>query len=282
MLTRNGCAGLKRGSDLTIRQFTNVSCDKARPEIAIGLQLMGRKADNAGMAGQIDGIGNDSSGGIRPCCGSRQYRDGIGDAERETAAMTAAGGDAARGVTGLDHKRSHHTRLIRSVHHTDRKLLPLGQMQRDVAAIVDVSALKRRCIQHRAQNLFGHGTGNGGHRGDEMLGGEWRHRIMHAACDDTPQQAPRRVGWLAQCRQFFAELIQQTGEAPGGGLIGGADIDLIALCFDDQVDRTVLQMQSLAVGEPRDLRKPRHAGRPEMTGIWRISVLSFSDASGRT
>ena len=115
-----------------------------------------------------------------------------------------------------------------------------------------------------------------------MIGGIGCYRLMHAACDHTLQQAPRWVGWLAQCRQFRAEFIEQTGKTPRRRLIGLANIDRAAFGFHDQVDRTVLQMQSLAVGEPRDLRKPRHAGRPEMTGIWRISVLSFNEASGRT
>ncbi len=129
MLTPTGYAGLERGFDLTIRQFADVPCDKTRPEIAVGLQLSSGNTDNAGVAGQIDRIGNDGGGGIRLGRGSGQHRDGVGNAERETAPVTAAGGYAARSVTGIDNKRLHHARLVRPVHQTNRKLLALSQMQ---------------------------------------------------------------------------------------------------------------------------------------------------------
>jgi len=35
---------------------------------------------------------------------------------------------------------------------------------------------------------------------------------MHAAGDRAPQQAPHRIGRLAQQRQFLAEFIEQTGK----------------------------------------------------------------------
>ena len=97
-----------------------------------------------------------------------------------------------------------------------------------------------------------------------MIGGKRRDRRMHAARDDAFQRASRRIGGLAQFNQLLAEFIEQAGKAPRRGVIGGTHVRLAALRLDDQIDRTVLQMQPLAIGKKRDLRKPLHARRPGM------------------
>ena len=81
----------------------------------------------------------------------------------------------------------------------------------------------------------------------------------------TPFSAHRnRIGGLAQLNQLLAEFVEQTGEASRRGLVGRAHLDFASLRLDDQIDRTVLQMQPLAVRKKRDLRKPLHARRPGM------------------
>ena len=87
---------------------------------------------------------------------------------------------------------------------------------------------------------------------------------MHAARDDALQRASNRIGGRSQFDQLLAEFIEQAGEAPRRGLIGGAHVAFPALRLDDQIDRTVLQMQPLAVRKKRDLREPLHARRPGM------------------
>ena len=88
---------------------------------------------------------------------------------------------------------------------------------------------------------------------------------------------------LRSSAKLGAEFVEQAGEAPRRGLIGRAHIRVAALRLHDQIDRTILQMQPLAVSKQRDLREPCHARRPGIgQGIGRISALSFSDASGRT
>jgi mono/diheme cytochrome c family protein len=52
---------------------------------------MRRDADEAGMSGQIDGIGDDGGGSVGPGSSPRQHGHGIRDAERETATITSAG-----------------------------------------------------------------------------------------------------------------------------------------------------------------------------------------------
>ena len=54
------------------------------------------------MSGQIDRIGDDGGGGVGLRRRPRQNGDGVGDAERKTAAVASAGGDAARRIVGLD------------------------------------------------------------------------------------------------------------------------------------------------------------------------------------
>ena len=87
---------------------------------------------------------------------------------------------------------------------------------------------------------------------------------MHAARDDPTERAASRIGSLSKLDQFFAEFIEQTVEAPRRGLVGDAHLTFTPLRPDNQIDRTVLQMQPLAVRKKRDLREPFHARCPGM------------------
>ena len=89
-------------------------------------------------------------------------------------------------------------------------MLVVRQMQRDVAAIIDIGAVERRGAQHGAENFLRHRACDRRHRGDETIGGERRHRRVHAPRDHALQRARCRVGGLAQQRQFVAELVEQT------------------------------------------------------------------------
>ena len=129
-------------------------------------------------------------------------------------------------IVGFDADRSHQAMTVRPVHQPDGELLAAGQMQRDVAAIVDVGAIEPRRAEHRAENFFRDAAGHRRHRRDEMIGRKRRHRRMHAARDDTLQRAPSRIGSPSKFDQFRAEFIEQAGEAPRRGLVGGAHLDL--------------------------------------------------------
>jgi len=72
----------------------------------------------------INRIGNDGGGGVRLRRGPRQYGDGVGDAERETAPVASAGGDPSRGIISADDHRSHQAMIIRPVHQTYGELFP--------------------------------------------------------------------------------------------------------------------------------------------------------------
>ena len=98
----------------------------------------------------------------------------------------------------------------------------------------------------------------------KCIGCKRRDSRMHAARDDTFQRASHRIGSPSEFNQLLAEFIEQAGEAPRRSLVSGAHVAFPALRLDDQIDRTVLQMQPLAVRKKRDLREPFHARRPGM------------------
>jgi hypothetical protein len=164
------------------------------------------------------------------------------------------------------------------------KLLAICQMKRDIAAIIDIRAAERRGLHHHAQDFLRHAAGDGRHRRDEMITREWSDGCVHAARDDTLQAASRRIGGRPQQRQFFAEFVKQARKTSDRGSIGRAQIFAAAARLHDQVDRTILQMQPLAVLEPSDLRLPRHhcasaCGRGAVTNL--VSSPS-RDSRGRT
>ncbi len=136
--------------------------------------------------------------------------------------------------------------MVRPVHQPDGELLAAGQMQRDIAAIVDVGTIEPRCSQHRTQDFLRDAARHRRHRRDEMIDGERRHRCMHAARDDAVQRVSSRVGGLPKLGQLFTEFIEQTGEALRRSLMGGTYVCSRTAGLDDQIDRAILQMQPLA------------------------------------
>ena len=86
----------------------------------------------------------------------------------------------------------------------------------------------------------------------------------------------------AQFGQFRAEFVEKPRETTSRRLVGSSNISFAPVSLDDQIDRTVLQMQPPAIGKERDLRLPPHARRPGIDpchGIGRISELSLSSLS---
>jgi hypothetical protein len=108
---------------------------------------------------------------------------------------------------------------------------------------------------------------------------------MHPARDDAFQQTSNGIGSPSEFNQFLAEFIEQASKASRRGIVSSPHFAVPAIRFDDQIDRTVLQMQSPAIRQPTDLRNACHGcGSPadRNEGIARVSVLSFSEVSGRT
>lgn len=132
-------------------------------------------------------------------------------------------------------------------------------MQRDVAAVIDVSTRQFRRFNHRAKDLLGNGSRDGSHRRNELRRRERRNRGVHSACDVALQ---RRIIWMrhaTKLRQFITQRIKQARKTLDRGLIRRVDIRLNSVCLDDQVNRTVLQMQAFPIRKPSRLRHPCHA-----------------------
>src|SRR4051812_10540268 len=92
------------------------------------------------MPGQIDRVRYDGGCGVSLGCGPRQNSDRVGNAERKTASVTAAGCNPSRRVIGMNDHGSQQARRVWPIGKTEREMLCIIEMQRDVAAIIDVSA----------------------------------------------------------------------------------------------------------------------------------------------
>ena len=178
--------------------------------------------------------------------------------------MPTAGRDAARTLASGDTNGLHDAPMVRPIHQPDGKLLRAGKMQGDIAAIVDIGAIEPRRGQHGAEDFLCDAARNGRHRRNKMIGRKRRHGRVHAACDDAAQRAAGGIGGLSKLGQFFAEFIEQSVEAPRRRLIGRPHLAIASACANDQIDRTILQMQPLAVRKKRDLREPLHVRWPGM------------------
>jgi hypothetical protein len=126
-------------------------------------------------------------------------------------------------------------------------MFAIGKMQRDVAAIVDVGALKLGAPQHRTKNLFGYRASYRRHWRDKTIGGKGCHRVMHAARDSSLQPILPGISRPAQQLELTAEFIEQARKTARRRLIRRLHVFLAAACFYNQIDRAVLQMKPPAV-----------------------------------
>ncbi len=204
----------------------------------------------------------------------RQHGHRIGNPERKAAAVPPAGRNAAHGIIGIHPDCPHHAVAIRPVHQADRKMLALAEMQGDVAAIVDIGPIERRCIQHCAENLLRHTAGNCRHRRNETISGIRRDRSVHATRHDALQRCPLR----SAAARSSGSSAQSSSRSPVNrsrrSLIGRAHCVGGSPRLDDQINRSILQMQPPAIRQQCDLREPCHARGPGIgfcQGNWRTS-----------
>ena len=136
-----GRAGGKGALDFARRQRPDCDGDAPLTEIALRVEVASRRALDRGMAGNVDGVGDQRRGGVGERGRSREDGDRVGDAKREAAPSPARRRDAAHAVRQRRSRRGR-TRLGRSgpVDHADRERLAGPKMKRDVAAIVDIGA----------------------------------------------------------------------------------------------------------------------------------------------
>lgn len=122
-------------------------------------------------------------------------------------------------------------------------------MKGDVAAIVYESSAQGRRGDHCRENLLRYSAGDGGHRRDEALSGEGQHCGVHAARDHTFRPATRiRYRRSEKCK-LIAKLCEQAVEAPPRGHTGVEHGSRLAIGLDDEVDRSLAQVQPFAIGQ---------------------------------
>jgi len=101
--------------------------------------------------------------------------------------------------------------------------------------------------------------------------------------DDALQRASRRVRGLAQSHKLFAEFIEQAGmKRRAASFIRRAHICLIAVRFDDQINRTSCKCSRLPSGRSAICRSRFMRAALECKASGGLRCLSFKDSSERT
>ena len=112
--------------------------------------------------------------------------------------------------------------------------------QGNVAAVVHMGAGQTMARgQHRGQDVVGHGTGDGGHRGDKG-GGKGGDGLLHLPCDHA---GGRRPVAFAQTRQLGHQIAQHRRKGIPRAQIGSAHRLCRPFGHHDQVNRAMDQPQ---------------------------------------
>ena len=88
--------------------------------------------------------------------------------------LPARGRQTARGVLGGQNDLARRSK--------GRHLLPVGQMKRDVATIVDVGFCRCVPLHHRGKDFICNSASHGSHWRDENTA-MWGNRTQHPACN---------------------------------------------------------------------------------------------------
>ena len=177
------------------RASSGPTCARDQPVAEIALRIDASRAGarrDRGMAGQIDGVGD-------------QRRRGVGDAAVAARTVTASAMPSEKlrprqpevAIAAHCVMRRGSSRGRTAPGRSGRSTMPIAkalagrQMQRDVAAIVDIGAAQRRGVRHRREDFLGDGAGDRGHRRDETRSRETarRRRAMRRAT--TPARRGR-------------------------------------------------------------------------------------------
>ena len=153
-----------------------------------------------------------------------------------------------------------------------------GEVDGDVAAVIDIGGYQRPPGDQRRQHLVRHRAGDRGHRCHE-------HRTMRPASGNhAPRHRARRLG--APGAERGSEQRELVGQAPQHVLergpdlpVGGFDLGLCAGSADDQVDRPVLEMEPAPVRQQADVRPFRE--RPALPSARGSPGAAARSAPGR-
>ena len=165
------------------REWVDIASDWEIAEVRVWCNFAGWDPRDAGVAGEVDSVGDDGGGGVGLGSGSREDGDGVGDAEREAAAAPAAGGDSADAsrcgnLYGAEERGS-----FGVFDHADFVALLLVEMNRDVAPVVYIGATELRGVGHCVENGISDGAGHSGHGSDEAAMAIRQNSVEHATGD---------------------------------------------------------------------------------------------------
>jgi len=241
-------ARCESGLDIECAERINLARNGESAEIGVRGDFSRGDASDGGMAWEIHGVGDDCCGCVSRGNRWRKHGDGVRNAERKAASTPAAGGNASDGIVSRDFERAEKRRTVRAFDHADGVEESVGQVEGDIATIVDVSAIQRRSLEHRLQDGLGDGAGNCGHRSDKEVVAVRKDGVKHALRDGATGTRRIVTDTATKEREFRAQLIENRDKAACRGFIRKSDILPRAIRIDDQVYRSVLEMQPTAIG----------------------------------
>ena len=253
-----GGAAVERLLHRRNRQRCHRHRHQAFAQVAVRIQLASGGPPNFGSS-DIDRIGDQRGGGIGSGGVAGEHGNGICNAEGQAASAAPAGGDAAHRLLGGQFDLGVERRAVDAGDDTDLEAAARGQMDGDVAAVVDIGALQPAPSGHRRQHMVGHRPRHRGHRRHE-LGQMRQHGRQHAPRHRPPQRQIGR-GRSSQRREFRDQLGQDASEAVQGLAVGRRYLVGRTEGLEHEVDGAVLQMQPAAVGQECGYRA-RHSRCP--------------------
>src|SRR5215471_12359879 len=94
-------ARIESCADLPPREITHTLRHQMLAQVIVRCEITRRYSKDVGMSGEVYGVCNDGCGRVRHRASIGEDRHRVGDSERKTPALPAAGGNAAHGLTRL-------------------------------------------------------------------------------------------------------------------------------------------------------------------------------------
>ncbi len=129
-------------------------------------------------------------------------------------------------------------------------------MERNIAAIINISSREFRRQRHRQQNLLCHGPRHRSHRRDKCCRSVRCDGRRHSSRNHARRKLALSRRSLPQKFQLSAKFIKNSNESRRRCTIRRFDFAFVAKSLCNNVDRAVLQVQSPPVGKHPDLRSP--------------------------
>jgi hypothetical protein len=248
----------ERGLDRFVRERADLDRDQPLAEVG-GVVDVTRAAPLNQWACDVDCVRDHRRRRIRRRAARREHGDAVGDPEAPAASAPAARRHAAHRHRRIDFERAVERQAmavpggaIRIGDEADAQAFARGEMQRDVAAVVDVGL--GHAGAHGVDDLVGHRAGHRRHRRDESLA-EWPAGGAHSTRNGAGESG-RLLHRPSERRQLGDELLED-GLEPAPAALDGRD-RTAAERLDDEVDGPVLEMPPALV----QARANRTCSRP--------------------